>query len=40
MPKTTVPYWNPLRTENKTAWKPVKGLEGMAEEPTLSMKET
>lgn len=39
MPKTTVTYWNPLGAENKEKWRPVKGLEGMAEELTLSMDE-
>lgn len=37
MPKTTTPYWNPLRPENRGRWTPVKGLEGLAEELTLSI---
>lgn len=37
MPKTTTPYWNPLDPENRGRWTPVKGLEGMAEELTLSV---
>jgi len=39
MPKTTITYWNPLCAENKEEWQPVKGLEGMAEELTLSFDE-
>ena len=37
MPKTTATYWNPLRPENREHWKPVEGLEGTAEELTLSI---
>jgi hypothetical protein len=37
MAKTTTSYWNPLTVENDRRWTPVKGLEGMAEELTLSM---
>ncbi len=37
MSKTTTPYWNPLNPENRGHWTPVKGLEGMAEELTLSV---
>lgn len=36
MPKTTVTYWNALNPENRSRWTPIKGLEGMAEELTLS----
>lgn len=36
MTKTTSNYWNPLRPESRETWKPVKGLEGLAEEVTLS----
>jgi hypothetical protein len=39
MPKTTSTYWNPLRSENRNQWQPVNGLEGMAEELTLSVDE-
>lgn len=35
--KTTTTYWNPLIPENQNRWTPVKGLEGMAEELTLSI---
>jgi hypothetical protein len=34
MKTTTTTYWSTLSSEN---WTPVKGLEGMAEELTLSM---
>ena len=39
MAKTTITYWNPLSSENKHHWQPVKGLEGIAEELTLSIDE-
>ena len=39
MPKSTTIYWNPLALENAARWKAVKGLEGMAEELTLSTDE-
>ena len=39
MPKTTAAYWNTLSSENSERWKPVKGLEGIAEELTLSIDE-
>ena len=39
MPKTTSTYWNPLSTVNQKKWQPIDGLEGMAEELTLSMDE-
>jgi hypothetical protein len=37
MPKTTVPYWNPLADEAKNRWEPVEGLEGIAEALTLTV---
>ncbi len=39
MSKTTAPYWNPLAPQNRSAWQPVEGLEGMAEEITLAIDE-
>ncbi|MCB2184436.1 MAG: cupin domain-containing protein [Desulfobulbaceae bacterium] len=39
MPKTTVTYWNPLSNKNNNKWIPIKGLEGIAEELTLSIDE-
>ena len=39
MPKTTIPYWNPLAPESDQSWKPVEGMEGMAEAITLSIDE-
>jgi len=39
MPKSTVTYWNPLLPENGGAWQSIAGLEGMAEELTLSLDE-
>lgn len=39
MPKSTITYWNPLDLENKSHWQPIEGLEGMAEELTLSIDE-
>ncbi len=39
MSKTTATYWNPLSPENRKKWKPVEGLEGMAEEVTLAIDE-
>lgn len=36
MAKTTIRYWNPLLAENESAWRPIEGMEGMAEELTLS----
>ena len=35
--KSTTTYWNPLSPENQNRWTPVKGLEGVAEELTLSL---
>lgn len=37
MPKTTTTYWNPLSPGNRDQWKPISGLEHMAEELTLSI---
>lgn len=37
MGKSTTTYWNALRPENQDKWKPVNGLETMAEEVTLSI---
>lgn len=37
MPKSTITYWNALNPESEGKWTPVKGLEGMLEELTLSM---
>ncbi|WP_031435360.1 cupin domain-containing protein [Methylomarinum vadi] len=37
MAKSTATYWNTLSPENRTRWTPVEGLEGMAEELTLSI---
>ena len=37
MAKSAATYWNPLALENKGRWTPIRGLEGMAEELTLSI---
>ncbi len=37
MSKSTATYWNSLRDENRHLWTTVAGLEGMAEELTLSL---
>lgn len=37
MAKSTSTYWNPLSPDNSGKWQPVAGLEGMAEELTLSL---
>ncbi|MEW5974856.1 MAG: hypothetical protein AB1898_03505 [Acidobacteriota bacterium] len=37
MAKTTTTYWNALGPEARESWRPIKGLEGMAEELTLSI---
>ena len=37
MAKSIRTYWNPLTDNNKSIWKPIKGLEDMAEELTLSI---
>jgi len=39
MAKTTVTYWNPLNSSSRDRWEPIKGLEKMAEELTLSIDE-
>ncbi len=37
MAKTLATYWNTLAVENAGRWTPIRGLEGMAEELTLSI---
>jgi len=37
MSKSTVTYWNPLFEENAAAWQSIEGLDGIAEELTLSI---
>lgn len=37
MSKTTATYWNVFSPENRQRWTAVKGMEGMAEELTLSI---
>ena len=37
MAKSLATYWNPLVPENLGRWSPIRGLEGMAEELTLSI---
>ena len=37
MAKSTTTYWNPLSPENQDRWTPIQGLEGVAEELTLSL---
>jgi len=39
MSKSTTTYWNPLDLANKSHWRPIEGMEDMAEELTLSMDE-
>ena len=39
MAKTTTTYWNPLSSENLGNWQAIDGLEGIAEELTLSIDE-
>lgn len=39
MPKSTITYWNPLDLVNKVHWQPIKGMEDIAEELTLSIDE-
>lgn len=39
MAKSTMMYWNALAPENRRRWTPVQGLDGMAEEITLSIDE-
>jgi hypothetical protein len=40
MSKSTRTYWNPLHATNRSVWTSVKGLEGIAEELTLSIDES
>ena len=40
MAKSTTTYWNAFVSENRGCWTPVAGLEGMAEELTLSIDPT
>ena len=37
MGKTTITYWNPLNSENEYKWQSIEGLEGIAEDLTLSI---
>lgn len=37
MTKTTSSYWNAFNSESQQHWTPIKGLEGMVEELTLSI---
>jgi len=37
MAKSTTTYWNPLSPDSRERWTPIPGLEGMAEELTLSI---
>jgi len=37
MAKSLATYWNPLAPESAGRWTPIRGLEGMAEELTLSI---
>lgn len=37
MSKSTATYWNTLGPQNAAQWTPVKGIEGIAEELTLSI---
>ena len=39
MSKTTETYWNPLLSANAHRWKPIDGLEGIAEQVTLAVDE-
>jgi hypothetical protein len=39
MSKSTATYWNVLSPQAQERWAPVKGLEGIAEELTLSIDE-
>ncbi len=39
MAKTTITYWNPLEPDCAAHWEPIEGLEGMADELTLSIDE-
>ena len=37
MTKTTQIYWNPLKPQNNNKWQVIEGMEGFAEELTLSI---
>ena len=37
MAKSIATYWNPLNSINSKRWKAIEGLEGLAEELTLSI---
>ena len=37
MSKSTVNYWNPLFEESAADWQSIEGLDGIAEELTLSI---
>ena len=37
MAKSLATYWNPLAPESTGRWTAIRGLEGMAEELTLSI---
>ncbi len=39
MPKSTIPYWNPLDPDQSAQWQPIPGLETMAAALTLSQDE-
>jgi quercetin dioxygenase-like cupin family protein len=39
MPKTTMTYWNALQAENAHHWKPIDGMNDLAEELTLAIDE-
>ena len=39
MTKSTTTYWNVLSPESRERWASIKGMEGMAEELTLSVDE-
>lgn len=39
MAKSTATYWNTLATEHRGKWAPIAGLEGVAEQLTLSIDE-
>jgi len=37
MAKSTTSYWNPLSAGNRKKWAPIEGMQGIAEELTLSI---
>jgi hypothetical protein len=37
MSKSTINYWNPLLAKSRHKWQSIEGLDGMAEELTLSI---